>query len=261
MKSKSLNLFFRTGCLIVSLLLLGFAVWNFAAPALLTATTSKDRKIPIYSVETDKPQVALSFDAAWGNEDTQILLDILEKHNIHATFFMTGGWVESYPDDVKAIAAAGHDLGNHSENHKQMSTLSAGECETELMEVHNKVKDLTGLDMTLFRPPYGDYNNQLVEVSNGLGYHVIQWNVDSLDWKDYGADDIVSRVLNHKELGNGTIILMHNGAKYTKDALERIITGLQEKGYTIVPISQLIYTDSYTTDHTGRQHPATEPKS
>ena len=261
MKSKSLNLFFRTGCLIISLLLLGIAVWNFAAPAILSTQASGERKIPIYSVETGKPQVALSFDAAWGNDDTQTLLDILASNNVKATFFMTGGWVESYPDDVKAIAAAGHDLGNHSENHKQMSALSAGDCETELMTVHNKVKDITGLEMTLFRPPYGDYNNQLVEVANGLGYHVIQWNVDSLDWKDYGADDIVSRVLNHKNLGNGSIILMHNGAKYTKDALDRIITGLQEKGYEIVPISQLIYTENYTTDHTGRQQPVSAPKS
>lgn len=261
MKLTSLNLFLRTGCLVVSLLLMGIAVWNFAGPSVLTSTSSGDRKIPIYSVGTDQPKVSLSFDAAWGNEDTGILLDILAKYNVKATFFMTGGWVESYPDDVKAIAAAGHDLGNHSQDHKQMSRLSAGECETQILDVHDKVKELTGTDMILFRPPYGDYNNQLIEVAGGLGYHVIQWNVDSLDWKDYGADDIVSRVLNHKNLGNGSIILMHNGAKYTKDALERIITGLQEKGYEIVPISQLIYTNNYTTDHTGRQIPNSQPVS
>ena len=117
----------------------------------------------------------------------------------------------------------------------------------------DQVKALTGVDMTLFRPPYGDYNDQLVDIANGLGYHVIQWNVDSLDWKDYGAQDIISRVLNHENLCNGSIILMHNGAKYTKDALDAVITGLQEKGYEIVPISQLIYTQNYTTDHTGKQ--------
>ena len=256
MKSKSLNLFFRSGCLVVSLLLLCFAALNYAGPSLIAATASGSRKIPIYSVETDKPRVALSFDAAWGNEDTQTLLDILASHNVKATFFMTGGWVDSYPDDVKAIAAAGHDLGNHSQNHPQMSTLSASECEAELTQVHEKVRALTGIEMKLFRPPYGDYNNQLMDVAGGLGYHVIQWNVDSLDWKDYGADDIVSRVLNHKNLCNGSIILMHNGAKYTKAALDRVITGLQEKGYEIVPVSQLIYTSGYTTDHTGRQHPS-----
>ncbi|MCC8139113.1 MAG: polysaccharide deacetylase family protein [Lachnospiraceae bacterium] len=214
----------------------------------------QSRKLPIYCVSTEKAQVALSFDAAWGNEDTSTLLSILDEYGVKATFFMTGGWVESYPDDVKAIAAAGHDLGNHSENHKQMSTLSAGECKEEIQSVHDKVKELTGLDMTLFRPPYGDYNDTLIEAANGLGYHVIQWNVDSLDWKDYGADAIVSRVLDNEHLGNGTIILMHNGATYTKDALPRVIEGLKEKGYELVPISELIYTENYEMDHEGRQY-------
>ena len=166
---------------------------------------------------------------------------------------MTGGWVESYPDDVKAIKEAGHDLGNHSENHKQMSQLSADECREEIQKVHDKVKKLTGKDMILFRPPYGDYNDTLIETANGLGYHVIQWDVDSLDWKDYGADAVMAKVLEHEHLGNGSIILMHNGAKYTKDALEQIITGLQDKGYEIVPISELIYKENYEMDHEGRQ--------
>lgn len=167
---------------------------------------------------------------------------------------MTGGWVSSYPDDVKAIAKAGHDLGNHSENHKQMSQLSASECEEELMSVHEKVKELTGQDMVLFRPPYGDYNDNLIQTANGLGYHVIQWDVDSLDWKDYGTDSILNTVLNHKHLGNGSIILCHNGAKYTADALDALITGLKEKGFELVKISELIYTDNYEMDVEGRQH-------
>lgn len=213
----------------------------------------ESRRLPIYCVQTEAPKVSLSFDAAWGNEDTNDLLFILAKHNIKTTFFMTGGWVESYPEDVKAISDAGHDLGNHSENHKQMSQLSAEECKDEIQKVHDKVKELTGKDMFLFRPPYGDYNDTLIEAANGLGYHVIQWDVDSLDWKDYGADAIVSKVVDHPHLGNGSIILMHNGATYTKDALEQVITGLTDKGYEIVPISELIYTENYEMDHEGRQ--------
>ncbi len=166
---------------------------------------------------------------------------------------MTGGWVDSYPDDVKKIAAAGHDLGNHSQNHKQMSQLDADTCNFEISEVTKKVEALTGTKMCLFRPPYGDYNNQLIESANALGYHVIQWSVDSLDWKDYGADSIVDTVLNHKNLKDGAIILMHNGAKYTKDALPRVISGLKEKGFEIVPVSELIYTENYHTDNTGMQ--------
>lgn len=146
----------------------------------ITVTTSLDgRELPIYCVETDKKQVALSFDAAWGNEDTPKILEILKKYNLQVTFFMTGGWVDAYPEDVKAIAAAGHDLGNHSENHKNMSQISAEECEQELMTVHERVKTLTGKDMTLFRPPYGDYSNHVIQTASKCNYLTVQWDVDT----------------------------------------------------------------------------------
>ena len=114
------------------------------------------RQLPIYCVDTAEKKIALTFDAAWGNEDTAQILEILKKHDVRVTFFMTGGWVESYPNDVKAILAAGHDLGNHSENHKNMSQLSDAEKKEELMKVHEKVRTLTGYEMFLFRPPYGE---------------------------------------------------------------------------------------------------------
>lgn len=233
--------------------LLGALVCHFGREAIETSARG-ERKLPIYCVDTEEKKVALSFDAAWGNDDTAQILKILKKHEVHVTFFMTGGWVEAYPEDVKAIAEAGHDLGNHSENHKQMSQLSAGECKKELEKVHTKVKELTGVDMTLFRPPYGDYNNTLIETANSLGYHVIQWDVDSLDWKNYGVEPIVTTVCEHQHLGNGSIILCHNGAKFTAQALDRLIQGLEEKGYQIVPVSELIYKENYEMDHEGRQH-------
>lgn len=179
--------------------------------AVTASSTVGDRELPIYCVETDQPYIALSFDAAWGNEDTPKILEILKKHDVKATFFMTGGWVESYPDDVKAILADGHDLGNHSENHKNMSQISDAEKKKELMEPHRKVKELTDYDMFLFRPPYGDYDNAVVNVARECGYYAIQWDVDSLDWKDYGVDSIIRTVTEHKHLGNGSIILCHNG--------------------------------------------------
>ena len=151
-----------------SIIILSFAgllVWCAATylPDIITiSSTPGGRNLPIYCVETEKPQVAISFDAAWGNEDTQTLLDILSRNNVKATFFMTGSWVESYPEDVKKIYEAGHDLGNHSQNHKYMTKLSDEEKTQELMSVHNKVKELIGYDMFLFRPPYGDYDNQVV---------------------------------------------------------------------------------------------------
>ena len=250
---KSVNTFLQVGCICCCLCLIVWGISNFLRPTMQTSSAG-GRTIPIYCVNTDKPQVAISFDAAWGNEDTQMILDILAANDIKTTFFMTGGWIESFPDDVKKIAEAGHDLGNHSENHKQMSQLSADECRQEIQKAHDRVKTLTNIDMNLFRPPYGDYNNQVVEVGNAMGYHIIQWSVDSLDWKDYGVDSIVDTVLNHKNLRDGAIILMHNGAKYTKDALPQVISGLKDKGFDIVPISQLIYTENYYTDHEGCQH-------
>ncbi|MCI8338143.1 MAG: polysaccharide deacetylase family protein [Lachnospiraceae bacterium] len=116
----------------------------------------------------------------WGNEDTKKILKTLKKNDVHVTFFMTGGWIEKYPDDVKAIAKAGHELGNHSENHKQMSKLSAEGCKEEIMKPHEKVKNLTGMDMKVFRPPYGDYNDTLIEAVEACNYHAIQWDVDTL---------------------------------------------------------------------------------
>ena len=223
-------------------------------PDSITVSNSVNgRELPIYCVETDKKQIALSFDAAWGNEDTAKILEILKRHNVKVTFFMTGGWVESYPDDVKAILADGHDLGNHSENHKNMSQLSSSEKEEELMAVHRKVQELTGYEMFLFRPPYGDYDNDVINVAKKCGYYSIQWDVDSLDWKDYGVDSIIKTVTEHKHLGNGSIILCHNGAKYTAQALDTLITTLQDQGYEFVPISQLIYRDNYHMNHEGRQ--------
>lgn len=254
---KNVKLFLKTGLVVMSLVLMGGVIFRYGGTGYIATSSGADRKLPIYCVDRDDKKISLSFDAAWGNEDTKNILDILAKHDVKVTFFMTGGWVSSFPEDVKAIAAAGHDLGNHSENHKQMSQLSAADCESEIKAVHEKVKELTGIEMNLFRPPYGDYNNTVVETTNALGYKCVQWDVDSLDWKDYGADSIVNTVCNHKHLGSGSIILMHNGAKYTPAALDTVITNLKAQGYELVPLSQLLldgqYGVDYEMDHEGRQ--------
>lgn len=220
-----------------------------------------NRKLPIYCVDLSKKHkaddtkkyVAISFDAAWGDEDTIRILDILDKYNIKTTFFMTGGWVEKYPDKVLEIYNRGHDLGNHSQNHKEMSKLSVNEQREEIMSVANKIKEITGYDSFLFRPPYGDYNSTLIETVYGCNFYPIEWDVDSLDWKDYGVDNIIKTVTRHKDLKDGSIILMHNGSKFTADALESVINGLIEQGYDIVPVSQLIHTDNFSMNGMGVQ--------
>ncbi len=220
-----------------------------------TSSGGSGRELPIYCVQTQEPKIALTFDAAWGNEDTHKIMEILKKNDVKVTFFMTGGWVESYPEDVKMILAEGHDLGNHSENHKNMSQLSDAEKEKEIMSVHEKVKELTGYDMFLFRPPYGDYDPKLIRVTKKCNYYPIQWDVDSLDWKDYGVDSIIKTVTQHEHLGNGSIILCHNGARYTAEALDTLIRTLKDAGYQFVPLSELIYRNGYSMDHEGRQIP------
>ena len=140
-----------------------------------------NRELPIYCVDTDNKKIALTFDAAWGNEDTGQILETLAKHDVKVTFFMTGEWVEKYPEDVKAILAAGHDLGNHSGTHPDMTKLSDSQKTEELMDVHNKVKTLTGYEMCLFRPPFGAYDNQVVINAKENGYYTIQWDVDICD--------------------------------------------------------------------------------
>lgn len=225
------------------------------AISILTSNTFGNRELPIYSVETDEKQIALSFDAAWGSEDFKKIMDILDKHKVKVTFFMTGSWVDANPECVKELVKRGHDLGNHSEHHYDMTTLSKADMTSEITEVHDKVKSLANYEMMLFRPPYGAYNNDVINTVKALKYYPIQWSVDSLDWKDYGTDSIISTVCNHKNLGPGAIILCHNGAKYTAEALDTMLSNLEKQGYSFVKISDLIIKDDYHMDANGRQLP------
>ena len=211
------------------------------------------KEMPICSVETEEKKVALTFDAAWGNEDTARILDILKKHKVQATFFMTGDWVEKYPEEVKAVKEAGHDLANHSATHRSMIGLEKEEQRQEILSVHEKVLELTGEEMRLFRVPYDNYDDEIIRNIQACGYYPIQWSVDSLDWKDYGVKDIVETVLESRELKNGAIILLHNGTKYTAEALDDLLTELEKKGYQMVPVSKLIYKKGFYLDAAGHQ--------
>ena len=227
-----------------------FALVN--APAVAEASAT-DRQLPIYCVQRDQKMLAISFDAAWGNEDTQQLIDILGKYNVKATFFVVGDWVDKYPESVKALHDAGHEVMNHSNSHAHMSQLSSEAIVADVEACNDKIEAVTGVRPTLIRPPYGEYDNNVITSIRSIGMEPIQWDVDSLDWKDYGEQNIIDTVLENKSLQNGSIILCHNGAKYTADALEKVITGLQEKGYQIVPVSELIYKEDYHMDASGRQ--------
>ena len=232
---------------------LSVAVFAAAAmPAAVSASTT-ERQLPIYCVNRDQKVCAISFDAAWGDASTQSLVDILNQYNVKATFFVIGNWAEQYPEDVKMLKENGMEVMNHSSAHGHMNQMSSEEIIADIKKCNDQIEALTVECPTLFRAPYGEYDDHVIAAVRSIGMEPIQWDVDSLDWKDYGVDSIVKAVLDNKELKNGSIILCHNGAKYTADALESVITGLQEKGYELVSVSELIYKDHYHMDVTGRQ--------
>ena len=223
----------------------------------VTASTAKQKKLPIYCVDTKgQKKVALTFDAAWGDEDANQILDTLKKYEVRVTFFMVGDWMRKYPNLVKRITADGHDVANHSNKHPHVAQMGKEAIKKDLIEAQEEIVKLTGKPNNLYRPPYGEYNNTVLAAAEECQCHTIQWDVDSIDWKGYDAPTIVKKVLEHKHLGNGSIILLHNGTKHTAEALPQIIVGLKEKGYEIVPVSELIYTQNYILDHEGRQHQA-----
>ena len=223
-----------------------------STPAVISASGTA-RQLPIYCVQRDQKLVSISFDAAWGNEDTQQLIDILKKYQIPATFFVVGDWVDKYPESVKALHEAGHEIQNHSNTHAHYPQLSAEEVVADLNACNDKIESVTGVRPTLVRMPYGDYDDMSVNAVRSVGMEPIQWDVDSLDWKDLSAQEITRRVTT--KVCPGSIVLFHNAAKHTPEALPGIIEYLLGEGYTFVPISQIILTGNYTIDHTGRQCP------
>ena len=234
-------------CVLIAAIAIGIASYSAKK---VVATVNAPREIPIYYVGTDEKVCAISFDAAWGNEQTGELLDILDEYNVKTTFFLVKQWVDKYPDSVKDIAARGHDVGNHSATHPHMAELSGEEQRDEICKCNEAIEAITGKCPTLFRAPYGEYDDKLVQNLKAQDMYCVQWNIDSLDWKDPSADEIVSRI--EEKLCPGSIILLHNGAKNTPEALPRLIEAIRKKGYRIVPISALIPAGDYYTDHEGK---------
>ena len=207
-----------------------FALVN--APAVAEASAT-DRQLPIYCVQRDQKMLAISFDAAWGNEDTQQLIDILGKYNVKATFFVVGDWVDKYPESVKALHDAGHEVMNHSNSHAHMSQLSSEAIVADVEACNDKIEAVTGVRPTPDPPPYGEYDNNVITSIRSIGMEPIQWDVDSLDWKDLPAGEITEQVVSRVQ--PGSIVLFHNAALHTPEALPAILETLLQEGYTFVP--------------------------
>lgn len=209
------------------------------------------RKVPIYNVDTEKKQVAISFDAAWGADKTAGIVEILKEYNANATFFLVGFWTEKFPDMVKLIHESGLEIGTHSNTHPDMAKLSGEQMKLELEQSIAKIKNVVDVDVQLFRAPFGSYNNTLLDTATSLGLRTIQWDVDSLDWKGLSGAEITKRILNGVK--NGSIILCHNNSDHILDALPIVLDRLKNQGYTVSCIGDLIYKDNFIIDRAGVQ--------
>ena len=251
---EKIGKFIKAGLAVLSSILIIGSVYLYFPKVISTwKQDNKKENLPIQSVECEEKKIALSFDVSGSETEVNGILELLKKYQAEATFFLTGQWISEHPEIVKRILKDGHDVGNHSENHREMTELTREDCEQEIMMVHKKVRELTGMDMNLFRAPYNDFNHTLLQVTTNLGYYPIEWNIDSHDWKDYGIAPIVNEICNSKELKEGSIILCHTDTKFTKKALNKVIGTLQKRGYSFVKVSNLIIKSDYYIDKTGRQ--------
>lgn len=247
---KKQNIIFYVACVVVVVVLCLTISFSSVAGVYFGETT---RKIPVYRV--DKPEedkvIALTFDAAWGADKTLKIIEILKEYDARATFFLVGFWIDKYPDETKAIASAGFDIGNHSENHLNMPRLSAEKMTEEIVSVNTKIKDFTGNTPVFFRAPFGDYANNLMTCIEDLGMVGIQWSIDSLDWKGLGVKDITERIVPKAK--SGDIVLFHNNSDHVLDALPVVLEALRKKGFRFVALSEMVMTENYYVDSQGVQ--------
>ncbi len=222
----------------------------FAEEDSVTVSTAP-KIIPIYSVQRDDGKIAITFDCAWGAEDMESILATLKNHSCKATFFVLGTWAEQNPDTMKKIVADGHEIGNHSYNHTHYTAMSQNGMLSDIDKCNKAIKDTSGISPTLFRAPSGDYNNSVIETVHSKDMEYIQWSVDSLDWRGLTCEQMLERIIPKTK--SGDILLFHNDTAHTAESLDNILTELEKKGFSFLKVSDLIYKDNYTIDHTGRQ--------
>ncbi|WP_233096204.1 polysaccharide deacetylase family sporulation protein PdaB [Alicyclobacillus sp. SO9] len=213
----------------------------FAAAGHITVFAAEKKPSAIYKVDTDKKIVALTFDISWGEKVPDPVLDVLEKEDVKkATFFLSGPWTQRHPKIAKRIQSMGYEIGNHGNLHKDFSNYPNSWIRNQVTLSEKSIKQVTGVKTKLIRTPNGDFNPRVIRCLNAMGYTVIQWNTDSLDWKNPGVQAIQQRVL--KRVVPGDIILMHasDSSKQTAQALPRILHELKQKGYKFVTVSELL---------------------
>lgn len=238
----------------------GFAVAAAVVAITLIVTSvgtrAAKRQVPIYSVDCKDKKIAVTFDVAWENSNTDELLSILKDNDAKATFFVTGDFCRRHREDVKKFFDAGHEIGNHSDEHPKLVGANVNDIIADTRACSNEIKMVTGSDPTLYRAPSGEYDDNLITTINGMGMQVIQWDVDSVDWKKPSAADIKKKIL--KGTKPGSILLFHNDLENTTEALPEILENLSSQGYEFVTVSELILKDNFTIDENGVQTPSAE---
>lgn len=241
---------------LIAVLTIGLITYNLAfdrrdKPASATNTTEE---LPIYCVDTQEKKIAITFDCAWEDTDTDEIIAILKKYNAKATFFAVGEWLTRCEASAKKYAEAGHEIMNHSDAHKYPTKQSKEELLTDIAACGKKIENITGKTPRFYRPPYGDYNATVVKCAREAGYQTVQWSVDSLDWKDITVEEIYKRTTT--KIKPGDILLFHTGKKNTPAALDMTLNKLEGEGYTFVLTSELVYEKDYTIDANGVQKQA-----
>lgn len=209
------------------------------------------KELPIYSVSTTEKKIAISFDCAWGTDYTQELLDIMQEKGVKSTFFMVEFWTNKHQDYVKKISEMGHEIGTHSATHPHMNSMTKENIKKELSSSVSAIENIINKKVTLFRAPFGEYNDKVIKTAKEEQLISVQWSIDSLDWKDLSKEEIENRVISRAK--NGAIVLFHNQGKNTAKALPKIIDTLKAEGYTFVPIGNLIYSENYYINSNGEQ--------
>ena len=217
-----------------------------------TSANAHEKLLPIYKVKTDKNAIALTMNCAWNADDIDTILKILEENNIKITFFMLGDWIDKYPDAVKKIYDAGHEIGTHSDTHPHVNNLSYEKNIEELEKSNDKIEKITGSRTNIYRTPYGEYNETVIKAAQDKGYYTIQWSLDTLDYTGISGNEMWNRIKD--KIGAGDIILMHNGTDNTANSLNMILKNIKDKNLEIVKVSDLIYKDNYTIDVNGVQN-------
>ncbi|HHT49846.1 MAG TPA: polysaccharide deacetylase family protein [Firmicutes bacterium] len=207
---------------------------TFAIPA----SVGKDYFSPVFQGPADQKKASLTINVAWGEEELPALLQILKKRGVKATFFFDGAWVKKFPEFVKEIHTAGHEIANHGLYHGHPAQMGREELKRLIVENDQLLAGVIGAEPAkLFAPPYGEFNEEIVAVAGNLGYRTIMWTIDTIDWQRPAPEVIIRRVVD--KMKGGAIILMHPTAP-TVQALDRIIQALQGQGYELVTVSELL---------------------